>query len=180
MDGPTRVPPELTALLEAWRGVPAFVRDGHLDVVASNALARAVSSGFTPGVNLVRFTFLNEWTVDAISEWDDTSAQVVAILKGELGARQDDPAFRTLVGELAVRSEQFSSVWADVEATIRAIGTITLDHPLVGPLQLTYQTLGVPDAPDLALVIWTAAPGSAQDALDRLIAIVEAQDISGV
>lgn len=169
------VPAELLELLGSWTGVPAFVRDEHLDVVASNSLARAVSAGFTPGVNLVRFTFLNRWTEDAMADWADVSGQVVAILKTELAIRSTDDSYRELVGELAVRSQKFSNAWADEGATVRAIGTITIEHPLVGALQLTYQTLDVPNAPTLSLVIWTAAPGSPQDALDRLIAIVESQ-----
>ena len=163
------VPPEVLELLASWRGVPALVRDAHLDVVASNPLARAVSAAFTPGVNLVKFTFLNQWTEDATTEWSEVSGQIVAILRAEIDARREDGAFRDLVGELAVSSEQFASLWAAEDDRVRAIGTITIEHPVVGPLQLTYQTLAIPSAPELSLVIWTAAPGEAQAALDRLI-----------
>lgn len=167
------VPPEVLELLAAWRGVPALVRDENLSVVASNPLARAVSAAFAPGVNIARYTFLNQWSEDATTDWSDVSAQVAAILRGEVDARPVDDAIRDLVGELALSSERFSSLWADGDAPARAIGTVTFEHPVVGPLPLTYQTLGVPSAPELSLVIWTAASGAPQAALDRLIELTE-------
>lgn len=167
------VPPEVLELLAAWRGVPAFVRDEHLDVVASNQLARAVSAAFSEGVNIARYTFLNEWTEESTGDWTDVSAQVVAILRAEVDRVPGDDGFRRLVGELAVSSEQFSSLWARPDAHARAIGIVRFEHPVVGPLPLTYQTLGVPGSPELSLVIWTAAPGAPQTALDRLIELTE-------
>ncbi|CAN5307384.1 hypothetical protein BH09ACT5_BH09ACT5_00180 [soil metagenome] len=167
------VPPEVLALLASWRGVPAFVRDARLDVVASNPLARAVSAAFSPGVNLVRFTFLNQWTEDATREWSEVSAQVVAILRGAIDARPGDDALRDLVGELSVGSEQFSSLWAAPGGRVSTVGTITIEHPIVGALPLTYQALAIPATPDLSLVIWTAATAEAQAALDLLIEVTE-------
>lgn len=167
------VPPEVLELLASWRGVPALVRDEHLMVLASNPLARAVSAVFNPGVNIARYTFLNEWSEEATDDWSNVSAQVVAILLSEVEARPGDEAFRGLVGELAVSSEQFATLWAERGARTRAIGTVTFEHPAVGPLRLTYQTLGIPTAPALSLVIWTAAAGEPQAALDRLIELTE-------
>ena len=175
MDRP-RIPTELVELLESWRGVPVIVRDEHLDVLASNRLAREVSPGFSPGVNLARFTFLNSWTEDVTDHWADVSGQVVALLRQELEGRPTDDSFRPLIGDLAVRSEQFAAIWAGDRATPRGVGTVSSEHPLVGHLELTYQILEVPDYPGLALVVWTAEPGSASEAaLDRLIAIVESE-----
>ena len=167
------VPQEVLQLLASWRGVPALVRDEHLTVIASNPLARAVSAGFSPGVNIARYTFLNQWSEEATTDWTDVSAQVAAILRAEVGAWPVEDAIRDLVGELAISSERFSFLWAQRDARARAIGTITFEHPAVGPLQLTYQTLAIPSAPELSLVIWTAAPGEPQAALDRLIDLTE-------
>ena len=160
-------------LLASWRGVPALVRDEHLTVLASNPLARAVSAGFGPGVNIARYTFLNEWSEEATDDWSDVSAQVAAILRSEVETWPVDDAIRDLVGELAVSSERFSALWAARDARARAIGTITFEHPVVGKLQLTYQTLAIPNRPELSLVIWTAAAGEPQAALDRLIELTE-------
>ena len=63
------VPPEVLELLASWRGVPALVRDEHLTVVASNPLARAVSAAFNEGVNIAKYTFLNEWSEEATTDW---------------------------------------------------------------------------------------------------------------
>lgn len=167
------VPPEVLQLIASWRGVPALVRDEHLTVVASNPLACAVSAAFNPGVNIARYTFLNQWSEEATTDWTDVSAQIAAILWSEVESRPPDDATRDLVGELALSSERFSSLWAAGDARARAIGTVTFEHPAVGRLQLTYQTLAIPGAPELSLVIWTAAPGGPQAALDRLIELTE-------
>ena len=51
-------------MLEAMSGVPAYIRNGRLDVLTGNALARALfapifTSPARPGVNAARFTFLD-------------------------------------------------------------------------------------------------------------------------
>src|SRR5207245_8483121 len=62
---PTRQPvrPELRNMLAAMSGVPAYIRNGRLDILAGNALAQALfapvfTSPARP-VNAARFTFLD-------------------------------------------------------------------------------------------------------------------------
>jgi hypothetical protein len=42
----------------------------------------------------------------------------------------------------------------------KTFGRKLLNHPLVGELDLRYETLTVPASPDLALVTYLAEPGS--------------------
>jgi hypothetical protein len=53
--------PSIQRLLDAMTGLPAFVRNGRLDILAVNAMGRLVQSAFdspTRPVNLARFVFL--------------------------------------------------------------------------------------------------------------------------
>lgn len=64
-----------------------------------------------------------------------------------------------LVGELAVRSDEFAALWArhDVEETTR--GRMRVDHPLVGELTLDWDAYPLPGTPGPMLVVHTAAEG---------------------
>ena len=54
-----RAPESVTRLITSWSTTPAFVQGRHMDVLAANALASAVSPVFSPGVNIVQATFLD-------------------------------------------------------------------------------------------------------------------------
>ena len=87
----------LQHLLVATVGAPAFVRNGRLDVLAANALARALYSpvfdGQSEPVNLARFCFLDPRARVFYADWDDTANATVALLRTEAGR---DPYSRDL------------------------------------------------------------------------------------
>jgi transcriptional regulator with XRE-family HTH domain len=81
---PVRQPvrPELRNMLEAMSGVPAYIRNGRLDILAGNALARALfapifTSPARP-VNSARFTFLDPAAAEFYPDWDAVADQNVA------------------------------------------------------------------------------------------------------
>jgi transcriptional regulator with XRE-family HTH domain len=47
---PERAPDSVIQLIASWSNTPAFVQGRHMDVLAANALASAVSPVFSPGV----------------------------------------------------------------------------------------------------------------------------------
>ena len=59
-----------------------------------------------------------------------------------------------------MRSERFRYLWARHDARPKRSGTIRIEHPLVGPLELSYEKLLIPDTNCLTLVIHHAEPGS--------------------
>lgn len=63
----------------------------------------------------------------------------------------------------AVRSTEFTTLWArhDVENTTR--GRMRGNHPLVGELNLDRDAYPMPDAPGPVLIVYTAEPGSLDD-----------------
>jgi hypothetical protein len=74
-----------------------------------------------------------------------------------------------LVGELSTRSTDFRERWARHDVHLHSGGTKRINHPVVGRLDLLYDTLPVTRAPGLTLLVYTAEPGSpSADALQLL------------
>ena len=76
------------------------------------------------------------------------------------GADIDDPRLNELVGELSVRSERFRRLWARHDARPKRSGAARIDHPEVGPLELSFEKLSIPDTDRQTIAIYHAEPGS--------------------
>src|SRR3954452_21039058 len=114
------VRPGVQRILDGMTEVPAIVNNGRLDLVASNALGRAL---FAPvlarparPVNHARFTFLDPRSHDFWLDWDRAAEDAVATLRTEAGRDPYDKALADLVGELSTRSEAFRVRWASPDA----------------------------------------------------------------
>jgi transcriptional regulator with XRE-family HTH domain len=169
-------PPSIEQLIAAWPGTPAFVQNRHLDVLAVNALASALSPVFSPGVNLVRATFLDPRARRLLSgDQDGAEARAVARLRALAGPDAGDPRLVELVGELSARSDRFRRLWARHDVEVAAFPARTFSHPLVGSLELQAEWLAVTGAEGQFLVVYHAAPGSpSEQALTRLARLAAA------
>ncbi|MFC9254171.1 helix-turn-helix transcriptional regulator [Amycolatopsis thailandensis] len=158
-----RIRPELQLMLNAIQS-PAFVFGRYLDVLAWNPLGGALSFDFgatPPGErNIPKLFFLDEHAREMHPEWATVAKEVVANLRSESGKYPDDPYLAQLVGELSLGSEEFRKLWAKHTVREKAHSWKVMINPIVGELRLRYETLRLPDDPDLALVIYTAEPGS--------------------
>ena len=157
---PERVPPLVLRLLQAWPGSAVLVVGAHRDVLAANDLAVALNPGFAPGRNLVRDTFLDPRSRELHTDWDDVAASSVAGLRASAGLEPDDPALTGLVGELRAASEEFRALWARHEVYAKTSGRKRHHHPLVGDLELDYQTLTVNGEVDQSVHVFSAPPGT--------------------
>ncbi|MFB8181291.1 helix-turn-helix transcriptional regulator [Streptomyces sp. NPDC055966] len=158
------VRPELWNMLEAMNGVPAYIRNGHLDLLAGNALARALfapvfNSPARP-VNSARFTFLDPAAPEFYPDWDAVADQNVATLRAEVGRNPHDKALSDLIGELSTRGDTFRERWARHEVRRHRAGAKRLNHPLVGQLTFTYETMELAADEGLYLIVCGVAPGS--------------------
>lgn len=171
--------PVLQRMLDSMESVPAFVRNGRLDVVGANALGRALYSPLydfaartgSSVVNSARFQFLDPEA--AAAYWGDQSDRImhdsVAILRAQAGQNPYDKSLTDLVGELSTRSEDFRGLWANHDVRHHRSGTKTFHHPVVGALELEYEALLLPADPGLQLNVYTAAENSpSSDALKML------------
>ncbi|WP_042421103.1 helix-turn-helix domain-containing protein [Streptacidiphilus anmyonensis] len=158
------VRPELWNMLEAMNGVPAYIRNGRLDLLAANALARALfapvfNSPARP-VNSARFTFLDPAAPAFYPDWDTVADQNVATLRAEVGRNPHDKALSDLIGELSTRGDTFRERWAQHEVRRHRAGAKRLNHPLVGQLTFTYETMELAADEGLYLIVCGVAPGS--------------------
>jgi transcriptional regulator with XRE-family HTH domain len=167
-------------LLDAMTDVPAFVQNGRLDVLATNALGRAlycdlfdtdvVRGGAGRPPNHARYTFLDPRSADFYPDWNLAARTGVALLRAETGRRPDDRMLTELVGELTTRSRAFSTLWAAHDVRRHTNGTKSVHHRVVGALTLEYETLELPGDAGLSLISYTGAPGSTSEQALRFLA----------
>lgn len=171
-----RIPSSVQWMVDSMTMAPAFVRNGRSDIVASNALCRALYSPMfasdTTGdrgcANFPRYFFLDPGSPDFFVDWEEGARATVAVLRAEAGREPHDRALRELVGELSTLSPDFRTMWASHDVRIHHEGTKRLDHPEVGRLELTFRSLNLPLPQRTVhdLVIYTAEPGTSSE--DRL------------
>ena len=157
---PEKVPASILRLIASWNETPAYVYGRYMDVLAANPLATAVAPYYAPGQNLVRAAFFDPRVRDMYGDWEWVTESTVAGLRALVGPDVDDPRLNELVGELSVRSERFRQLWARHDARPKRSGTSLLDHPQVGPLELSYEKLPIPDTNCQTLVIYHTEPGT--------------------
>jgi transcriptional regulator with XRE-family HTH domain len=158
---PEHIRPSIERLLDSWQQTPAYVQGRYMDILAANPLAMTLSPMFCPGANIVRTAFLDPTVRDLFPEWETRAGNAVSALRALVGPDVDDPRLNELVGELSVRSERFRRLWARHDVRPKRSGTTRIDHPLVGPLELSYEKLPIPDTDRQTLVIYHPASGSA-------------------
>ncbi|MGW8539260.1 helix-turn-helix domain-containing protein [Streptomyces albidoflavus] len=160
--------------LDAVTGGPAFVRNGRMDVLAANPLARAFYADVYADphnqANLARFNFLDPASRRFYPDWDLAADVAVAILRTEAGRNPHDKELHDLVGELSTRSDAFRTRWGAHNVRHHGTGTKRFHHAAVGALTLAYEGLEMATDPGLALTVYTAEPGSPSDEGLRLLA----------
>ena len=166
---PERVDPVVQTLIDSWSLTPAFVVNRNLTILASNHLARALSRVFTPGENILRATFLESEMRMLHRDWDGFTSRMVPFLRAVLGAEPPDRELVELIGELCIASKRFAALWARHDVKHRSIGPTAFDHPQVGPLDLYYTILHLPDQRQM-IVTYHADPGSPSEESLRLLA----------
>ena len=163
---PERVPARLHHLLASLQ-VPAFVEGRAFDVLASNRLAVALSPRLQPGYNRLRSLLLDPEEQAFQQDWARSTEGFVAAFRKSAGDDVDNPRFVELVGELALASERFRTLWARHDVRNLEGGTATVNHPVVGELRLHRDKLPVDE---VLLVLYYAEQGSESDEKLRLLA----------
>ncbi|WP_413542653.1 helix-turn-helix transcriptional regulator [Citricoccus nitrophenolicus] len=179
------VPPResLQWTLDAITGAIAVVRNEMQDLVAVNRLGRAFyspvlgSGGRAP--NLARFQFLDPAARDFYPEWERFAAMCVANLRMIAGKNPQHRGIQDLVGELSTQSETFRTLWAAHDVRVHGSGVKHFHHPQVGALELAYEETEFTGDEGLALVIYSAQPGSpSAERLQLLGSLAESPAVS--
>ena len=154
---------------------PAIVRNGRMDLLATNHLGRAMHSSLydrDPGgqPNFARYTFLDDDSHRFYPDWDTAADTCVAILRTEAGRNPYDKGLHDLVGELSTRSEEFRRRWSAHNVRYHGAGTKHFHHLVVGNLELAYESVDMISEPGLTLTIYAAEPGSPTEQALALLA----------
>ncbi len=167
-----RIRPVVQQILDQI-AAPALVRNARLDQVGANALGRALYAPMFDSreqpANSARFTFLDPAAVDFYPDWKRVATELVAHLRSEAGANAYDRQLSDLIGELSTRSDEFRVSWAAHNVRFHSTGTKHIHHPVVGDLELSYESMELSADDGLTVAVFTAQAGStSQQALDLL------------
>jgi hypothetical protein len=87
-----------------------------------------------------RFIFLDPHATEFFCDWDKVANDTVALLRAEAGRDPYDRQLSDLIGELSTRSEEFRVQWAAHHVRIHATGVKRFHHPVVGDLELAFES----------------------------------------
>ena len=172
---PQRVRPEVQRLLDRMSDIPAFVLGRRMDILAYNALAARLHIDFDqlpPRMrNMPRLVFLDEASRQLYPDWEEVARETVAYLRYEASETPDDAELHALVGELSTVSPHFARWWARHDVREKTHGIKRYRHPLVGELELQYETFRLPGPDRQVVVTYTPEPGSRSDTALRTLAL---------
>lgn len=149
--------PALIGLLDRRSGVPAFVVDDCLDVVASNALASMLGTGMRPGANRVTRMF-TDVDREQYPGWHDRAREIVGVLR--MRADPADPRLLDIVGHLQIQDADFAALWARHDVHVDTSGTCREMVDPFGAVEFEWENLVVPGHEGLTLTTLFAPPGS--------------------
>ncbi|GII32904.1 helix-turn-helix transcriptional regulator [Planotetraspora mira] len=177
------VRPGLLLVLDRLYDAPASVVTDLGDVLAQNALSKALSGDASARPprdrNLLRRYFLDPTAREIVPPEDrEEHARVhVANLRAVAASRPADPAPAALVAELRTASAEFATLWDQHEVAVRRATTKRFRHPVVGLLELDCEIL-LNDENHHLLVLHTARPGTESHERLRLLRVVGLQDMT--
>lgn len=143
--------------------MPAIVAGRCLDVLAANPLARALSPGFAPGQNFLRWRLLDPAARELYIDWDEMTDIAVSGLREVAASDPEDPRLGSLIAELSATSGRFRELWGRADVGYRS-SLIHLRHPIVGELYLRSHRLSITHSGGQHLLIYRVEPGSASAA----------------
>jgi len=176
------VRPAVQQVLDAITDAPAWVRNERHDFVTTNGLARALYAPILADprrpANTARFIYLDPAAREFFADWDRVAVHIAALLRLEAGRGPHDRQLRELVCELSSGSEVFRRHWASHDVQYHRSGLKQIRHPVVGRLDLDYESMALLAEPGLTLCVYTAAAGSpAADGLTMLASWAATQDL---
>jgi hypothetical protein len=180
---PASVRPAIQQVLDAMTNAPAWVRNGRHDIVAMNQLARALYSPVLADprrpANTTRFVYLQpEVAEEFFVDYNKIAKDAAAMLRLEAGRNPHDKGLIELVGELSTRSELFRRRWASHDVKFHRSGQKRLRHPVVGQLDLDFESMELSSEPGLQLNVYTAAAGTpTADGLTLLASWAASQEL---
>ncbi|MGW0982808.1 helix-turn-helix domain-containing protein [Streptomyces xiamenensis] len=161
--------PYLNDLMDRWPMNPAFIYDDTQEILATNALGRALHSPFKRADNFARMVFLDPVGLSFFVEWERVANDTVGALRQAWGKITSRHRVETIVSELRSESSDFLQMWETHAVIGKNHQRKSIDHPAVGRLTLDYLTFAIPDAHDHHLLICDAPAGSPSERILELL-----------
>jgi hypothetical protein len=120
--------------------------------------------------NLLWLVFTDPDVRELLGDWATDSRRFLTQFRAEVGRRLADPHVVDLVTRLQAASSHFREGWASHDVERFSSGERRFEHPVVGGLVLEHHQLTPADAPELNLVVYTAAGADTAAKLTRLTA----------
>lgn len=147
-------------LIDSWTNTAAMVHSRYNDVLASNALARALNPNFRPGVNSVLSLFTDPSERSFHVGWEALAARSVAQLRNLADTHGEDQKLDALVAEGSRRSASFRRFWQSQDVALIGSGQHLLSHPRVGDLNLFYLALPLVGTDGQSIFLYFAEQGT--------------------
>ncbi len=154
----------LESVIDAIDTLPAVLVNRGLFVLAHNRLASRLLTDFdrlTPrDRNLARHIFLEPASRDLHVDWERAAQDTVGILRLAVQRPPLEEDLVDLIRDMRTRSPEFEQLWSTHLVHEKTHGAKEFAHPLVGSLELQYETFLVAGHEQHMLVVYSAAPGS--------------------
>ncbi|KAF4411060.1 MULTISPECIES: helix-turn-helix transcriptional regulator [Streptomyces] len=177
------VRPGLLLVLDRLTDTPAQVVSDRADILAQNAMAKALHGDASARPEAERnitwrfFTDPSGRDMFPPEDRDRSARAAVADLRATLARRPDDARLARLVRRLRAASEEFSALWDAHDVAVRRSDVKRFLHPVVGLLELDCEVLLSPEH-DQRLIVYTARPGSESSGRLKLLRVVGLQDLA--
>ncbi|MFE0104712.1 helix-turn-helix transcriptional regulator [Streptomyces sp. NPDC059009] len=170
----TTAPPPLARLVADLAPLPAMLFNHRYDILAWNReMARLLLDFDTlPPTqrNVMWLCLMHPLTREFYADRERVVREGVAHLRAAWAAHPEDRVLSDLIAEFTAHDEEFAHWWAERDVKVNGRGHKVMRHPEVGEVAVHYEVLAPLQDPDQRLVIYRAADGESQAALDRLSA----------
>ncbi|MET8413105.1 helix-turn-helix transcriptional regulator [Streptomyces sp. NPDC005195] len=177
------VRPGLLLVLDRMTDIPAQVMSDRGDVLAQNAMAKALHGDASARPEAERNVVWRYFTDPSARELfpaedrDRAARTSVADLRATYARRPDDVRLAALVRRLRAHSEEFAALWDAHHVAVRRTDVKRFLHPVVGLLELDCEVLLNPEH-DQRLIVHTARPGGRSYERLELLRVIGLQNLT--
>lgn len=175
-----RPDPGMLRLMTALDHLPVLLLGTRSEVLATNALFRAVLRDLPPQSSFVRFLFVDPLARQRIINSSHFASSAIAGLRREAGRHPHDRRLTALIESLREADDDGRRWWDDHSVRDYTSVAKRIDHPVTGELAFDIEIVSPPHDPDHHLVVYTVQPGSETARLLPLLASWSREQVDAV
>jgi transcriptional regulator with XRE-family HTH domain len=178
---PQHITPSIQRLLSRLPDVPIAVFDAAWTRIDQNAMWSAVTGDERQrphrATNIVWRSFVGDTGPVRHNNPDEYLRSLVADLRDVTIRYPDDKELAAMVRDLRSSSTEFDQIWAHPTVGNHGGETKTIDHPIIGPIQLDCDVLSIHGS-DLRVIIFTAPPDSPASQSLQLLTVLGTETLT--